>query len=201
MEDNIDKVKGLLSQLVRLSARSRPAAPNIPTISVPSSIADESTAPWSWTAAEAVSTEEALIPFLVHLAVARDDVDGLATASSGSYNSVIGVDAVNCFDVSRRSPLHTAALHNSVKCATALLESGALVHLRDSLGHTPLYYAARLGNEIIVDLLVKAGANLGGSDLEGGFVDLAVKRASLSGDQRRLNAWSKTGIKIPTDGE
>lgn len=143
MEDNIDKVKGLLSQMVRLSARSQHVVPAVPSISVSSPVADESTAPWSWTAAEAVSTEEALIPFLVHLAVARDDIDGLATATSGSYNNAMGVDAVNCFDVSGRSPLHTAALHNSFNCATALLESGALVHLRDSLGHTPLYYVGR----------------------------------------------------------
>ena len=36
--------------------------------------ADDAAAAWSWTAAEAVSTELALLPLLMHLAAARDDV-------------------------------------------------------------------------------------------------------------------------------
>lgn len=128
MEDNVEKVQGLLSQLVRLSRRSsQPTAGNsVPNIT----ITDDSTAPWSWTAAEAVSTEEALIPFLVHLAAARDDTDGMSLCLGPKHGTSTGVDTANCLDVGGRSPLHTAVINNNVKCANLLLVSGALVHLR-----------------------------------------------------------------------
>ena len=49
---------------------------------------------------------------------------------------------INSLDpASGRSPLHVAALNGSTKCVNILLKSGASVHLRDSLGHTALYYA------------------------------------------------------------
>lgn len=52
---------------------------------------------------------------------------------------------MNCLDAaSGRSPLHVSALNGSVKCLNMLLESGGLVHLRDSLGHTALYYVCAL---------------------------------------------------------
>jgi len=73
------------------------------------------------------------------------------------------------------------------------LEAGALVHLRDSLGHTPLYYAARQGHEEVVEVLVKVGGLLSGSDVEGGFVGLAVQKARLAPDDRGLRVWTKAG--------
>ena len=69
-------------------------------------------------------------------------------------------------------------------------EAGALVHLRDSLGHTPLYYAARQGHERVVEVLVRVGGLLSGSDVEGGFVALAVQRAA---DERIQRVWAKAG--------
>jgi lysophospholipase len=141
MDENLEKVHGLLSQVVRLSARSHDQSQSafspLPNIM----ISDDFTAPWSWTAAEVVSTEDALTPFLAHLSVAKDDVDGLSFCINSSNRAGRhAIDPVNCLDVSGRSPLHTAALNNSVRCTGVLLEAGALVHLRDSLGHTPLYY-------------------------------------------------------------
>ena len=91
---------------------------------------------------------------------------------------------------SGRAPLHAAALAGALRAAGSLLEAGALVHVRDALGHTPLYYAARQGHEELVDLLVRAGANLGGADLEGGFVELAVKKATQARDERGLRIWN-----------
>jgi lysophospholipase len=114
--------------------------------------------PWSWTAAEAASTEVALVPFLIHLAAARDDVESLkfcivppADNDSQRYGAVAG-GVVNCLDpASGRSPLHVAALNGSIRCADILLESGALVHLRDSLGHTSLYYAS--GSALLLSMV------------------------------------------------
>jgi lysophospholipase len=56
--------------------------------------------------------------------------------------------------------------------------------------------AARHGYEDIVDLLVEAGARLGGFDVEGGYVTLAVQTALRTHDERMLHAWKKTGINL-----
>ena len=40
------------------------------------------------------------------------------------------------------TPLHIAALNASERCVGMLLRAGALVHMRDSLGHTALYYVS-----------------------------------------------------------
>jgi 60kDa lysophospholipase len=134
--------------------------------------AREMTSSWQNTATETASAEAALYPFLVHIAVAKDDVDtlkfclgitkdattldsvpspieGLQPAtmegisiSSNNRNLVQGGIA-NCVDVaSGRTPLHVAALNGSIKCTKVLLESGALIHIRDSLDHTALYYVS-----------------------------------------------------------
>ncbi|KIJ69086.1 hypothetical protein HYDPIDRAFT_123159 [Hydnomerulius pinastri MD-312] len=105
---------------------------------------------------------------------------------------------VNCADAgSGRSPLHVAAINGSTASVSCLLESGALVHLRDTLGHTALYYAARQGHEEIVDTLVSAGANLGGMEYEAGYAELALKNALGAGDRNALNVWRKSGMDMP----
>lgn len=159
INDSLESIQSVLGHVVRLSA-PRPSGPKI-VVSASSSPdpVDESAAPWSWTAAEAVSTEVALLPFVMHLAASRDDVQGLrfclevdtgvneGAASpdlqmpeSQPIAGVVGGMA-NCIDAaSGRTPLHVAALNGGIGCVNALLEAGALVHLRDALGHTALYY-------------------------------------------------------------
>jgi hypothetical protein len=164
--DSLDNIQGVLTHVVRLST-TKPQGPKIvvesplsTTLSQSGGDESESAAAWSWTAAEAVSTELALLPLLMHLAAARDDVRGLhfclTSDSAGSAltpspdlaraegtrrsTAVIGGMA-NCIDpASGRSPLHVAALNGSILSVDTLLEAGALVHLRDALGHTALYY-------------------------------------------------------------
>lgn len=166
MDHNLENIQGVLSQFTRLSRPTAAQAPKI-TISNSSESLDEATqdaaASWSWTVAEAASTEAILFPFLIHLAAARNDVDALnfcLTAPSGAGNSNgttsdsiaspsvetpqygnVGGGLVNSVEPgSGRSPLHVAALNGHTLCANILLKSGALVHLRDTLGHTALYY-------------------------------------------------------------
>jgi lysophospholipase len=151
--DDVDTdLSEVLSQFVRLSSSVRKI--DIPQIVIGEE-AQDAAAPWSRTAAERASTEASLLPFLMHLAVARDDVEGLefciTSAGTALYSGVIEGTAevvvpggiVNCLDAgSGRSPLHVAALNGNTRCVEKLLESGALVHLRDELGHTALYYVS-----------------------------------------------------------
>ena len=112
-------------------------------------VAKDAAAPWSWTVAEAATTEAVLFPFLIHLAAAKDNIDGLNfclkpsivedPADALKFGMIPG-GVVNCLEAgSGRSPLHVAAMNGNTRSVELLLRSGALVHLRDTLGHTPLY--------------------------------------------------------------
>ncbi|KAG9318583.1 asparaginase-domain-containing protein [Chiua virens] len=187
----LPNIQGILSQFVRLSSLS--SAHKIPKITFSPSMGDgvqDATASWSDTAGETALTEAALLPLLIHLAAARNDTESLqfciATAAAWEAEDVsIPGGVVNCLEAgSGRSPLHVAALNGNTASVTYLLESGALVHLRDTLGHTALYYAARQGRKDVVDILLASGANLGGSDCEAGYAKLSLNNAFGSGDQK-----------------
>jgi lysophospholipase len=156
INQNIENIQGLLSQFVRLSG-STSQNPEI-TISLPDEATKDAAASWTSTAAEAASTESVLLPFLIHAAAARNDVKGiefclaaeasndtLANPMSALRGPHVAGGLVNSLDpASGRSPLHAAALNSSTECVNLLLHSGALVHLRDSLGHTAIYYVRTL---------------------------------------------------------
>ena len=137
---SLDNIQGLLSQVVRLSSSSSSSARSPRIVVEGDEEADEATAPWSWTAAEAASTESALFPFLIHLAAARDDADSVSlclAAEAGSAGDrdgpgvTVGGGLANSRDAaSGRSPLHVAALNGATRAANMLLEAGALVHVR-----------------------------------------------------------------------
>ena len=147
-EQNLDSIQQILSQFVRLS---RPPSV-LPQITVTSDSVDagaqNAAASWSWTAAEAATTKAVLSPFLIHLAVARDDLESLNFCLKPADNDdevlefkMIPGGIVNCLESSSgRSPLHVACLNGNTRSVELLLRSGALVHLRDNLGHTALYF-------------------------------------------------------------
>lgn len=58
------------------------------------------------------------------------------------------------------SPLHSAAEHGSAASVTALLSHGATVDVRDTEGHTALWYAAAGGDKGAIRALVEAGADV-----------------------------------------
>ncbi|PPQ64101.1 hypothetical protein CVT24_008918 [Panaeolus cyanescens] len=203
-----DGIQHLLSHFVRVGGPQRSSIPKISVSPDPNDMpAKESTAPWTWTATEAAVTESVLLPYLIHLAAARDDLETLnfclkpihqgdtVTSSSSSDNLKFGMipgGIVNCLEPgSGRSPLHIASLNGNTRTVEALLRAGALVHLRDLLGHTALYLAVRQGHENVVNLLVQAGATLGGSDRH--FADTLMRDATQTGDQSSLRLWLKAG--------
>ena len=161
LDEKLSQIQHILSQFMRLT---RPQS-NVPSITFTSETADvdsslsasaSATAPWTWTAAEAASTEAVLHPFLMHLAASRDDIetlsfcmgttDGDGTVTPATETLKHGLMAggiVNALEPgSGRSPLHVAALNGHIRSVNLLLQSGALVHLRDTMGHTPLYYVS-----------------------------------------------------------
>jgi len=217
IDQNVENIQHLISRFVKLAQ-----APSVvPKASVGAEpVGAESTdaaAPWSWTVSEAATTEAALLPFLVHLAAAKDDVESLkyclrpSIVYDSSDNLSLGMipgGIVNCLEPgSGRSPLHVAALNGHARSVELLLRSGALVHLRDVLGHTALYLvrrtslslsininlaqSARQRHEEVVEILVLAGATLGGSDEH--FANSIAKDAMHSGDKVHLGVWIKAG--------
>lgn len=47
-----------------------------------------------------------------------------------------------------------------------------------------------------MDILVQAGANLGGTDLDGGYALFAWGKAMQSGDEASARIWEKTGLTL-----
>jgi lysophospholipase len=163
LEQSVGAIQSLLGQLVRLASGGTAAPTSTSTDGgddVASEYSRDEGAPWTHTAAEAAAAEAALYPFLVHAAAARDDVAGVtlcvqAAAVSAPGGRAVPGGIVNCVDAaSGRSPLHTAALNGSVRCTEMLLQAGALVHVRDLMGHTALYYVCQVSllTELLADL-------------------------------------------------
>ncbi|KAF8590051.1 L-asparaginase [Ramaria rubella] len=211
VDASLENVQDVLSHIIRLS--SLKAKPSKTISSADSDDGSITAAPWSWTNADTMTTESALLPLLIHLAAARNDIEALSWCiESAAYGDVSSTKAeytsaaraagiINCLDIaSGRSPLHIAALNGNDEAAVLLINSGASVHVRDSLDHTALYYAARQGHEMIVDKLMDAGALLGGSDVTSGFVSLAVTRSlKQSAEPRLLQIWLKAGASIDSN--
>jgi lysophospholipase len=167
IEHNLEQIGNVLSQFVRLS---QPPSKEARTVVSPDDI-DTATrdvaASWSWTAAEAATTEAVLIPFLIHLAAARDDIksikfclDAVKDESAATVFGHIAGGVVNCLEsASGKSPLHVASINGHTRSVDLLLRSGALVHLRDTLGHTSLYYVC---SKFQWRVLVELTSNLSG---------------------------------------
>ena len=151
-EQDSDSIQQLLSHFIRLARPSSSSA--LPRITVTSDSVDSgaqnSAAPWSRTAKEAAKTEAVLFPLLIHLAAAKDDLESLKFCLKPADNEdeelkfkMIPGGIVNCLESSSgRSPLHVASLNGNARSVELLLRSGALVHLRDNLGHTALYFVS-----------------------------------------------------------
>jgi lysophospholipase len=146
---NFEAIGSTLGHIVRLTSSARNPTPAIVVSDAQVELPDAG-APWAWTAGEVATTQRALFSWLVHLAAAANDVDGLlhCLSTDGEHEeeqSMIVGGIVNWINpASGRSPLHVAAINGSAQCVHALLKAGSLVHLRDSLDHTALYYVSEI---------------------------------------------------------
>ena len=150
-EQDSGTIQQVLSHFIRLA---QPSSSVLPQVMITSdsvySGPQNAAAPWLRTATEAAKTEAVLLPLLIHLAAAKDDLESLKFCLKPADNEdeelkfkMISGGIVNCLEYSSgRSPLHVACLNGNVRSVELLLRSGALVHLRDNLGHTALYFVS-----------------------------------------------------------
>jgi lysophospholipase len=151
-EQDSDSVQQVLSHFVRMIRPSSFALPQIMVTSANNFVdsGEQNAASWSRTATETAMTEAVLFPLLIHLASAKDDIEGIKFCLKPADNEdeelkfkMIPGGIVNCLEYSSGwSPLHVACLNGNVRSVELLLRSGALVHLRDNLGHTALYFVS-----------------------------------------------------------
>ncbi|MEO8027595.1 MAG: ankyrin repeat domain-containing protein [Bryobacteraceae bacterium] len=87
------------------------------------------------------------------------------------------VDA--CDGVKRCTALHMAARRGNSEAAAALLDAGADIEGRDSLGDTPLRRAVNCGQVEVATLLLSRGANRHSNGSKGTTPYLAAKSAAM----------------------
>lgn len=96
------------------------------------------------------------------------------------------------------APLHVAARYGHAAVAAALLELGALVDIRDTIGLTPLMYAAGNGHLKTMEVLLEAGTEPS-SESPGGAT--AVDLAEMAGfDDAAALLKSRASAEEARDG-
>jgi hemoglobin len=96
------------------------------------------------------------------------------------------VDA--CDGVKHCTALHMAARRGNVEVAAALLESGADIEARDSLGETPLRRAVNCSQTGVAALLLGKGADPNSPGSKGLTPRLAARAASM---RNLMEAWAR----------
>lgn len=161
--------------------------------------------PWPATARDADNVERALLPYLLGQAASRSGpllaeiINSLTETLVIPTTTLLGPSpsdtAISILSEpstpSLQTPLHLAVLAAQPINVALLLSHGASVHSRDTLCHSALFYAARLGAEgkEMVELLKKCGAHLGEVELERGDVGMEIARSYKLGKVEDLALW------------
>ncbi|KAL7411654.1 asparaginase-domain-containing protein [Mrakia frigida] len=205
--ESLERLQDLLLQASRLSEphpSSSTVTVTVPLPPIPSDFAtlpsstnpvhpaSRTVAAWAQPSKSAAILESALLPHLLTSAVKNGDaallsslLDEHASPKMGSPGAVSTErNPANGINEVGMSLLHVAAIHGKEAVVKVLLERGAMVHVRDLLGHTPLYYAARQGHDETAKVLREAGAMFAGSDVEGGFVELGKRKKTEDVDDQ-----------------
>lgn len=153
----------ILSRLTQLSTTGM-APPGI-TVSSPNSKSQEtasSTAPWTWTAAELASTESVLLPIVIHLAAAKNDVAAIRFCLQAE-------SAVTLADPSSSAPISSLTAPPPVPNGGSVgigggggggggIPGGVVNCLEAGSGRSPLHVAALNGCRDAVGVLLESGA-------------------------------------------
>lgn len=134
-----------------------------------------------------------LIPFLVGHGVHPDEISSSEPEwtikrqrprSSLGFRSSTGQGVNSVIDPAEEPPLHLAALNGSRECVEELLAAGADIDRRDSLQATPLMKALEGTNYHVMDVLLRAGADVNAALL---YHRNALHFAAAAGDVRAAN--------------
>jgi len=107
------------------------------------------------------------------------------------------------------APLVEAVKAGSTECITLLLEAKALLESRCRIGGTPLYWAARKNHPVILETLIKRGANKNPKDLyEEGPLHVAALRGNIETSKVLIvnnaninlqNKWGDTALHLAAE--
>jgi len=123
----------------------------------------------------------------LYCAANQCDIEGGANVVRALVQAGADVDA--CQGVKHCTPLHMAARRGSVEIAAALLDCGAAIEARDSLGDTPLRRAVNCSKPAVAELLLARGADIHSKGSKG-LTPLSAARGSAV---RRLFQESRPG--------
>lgn len=137
---------------------------------------------------------KSLLPLIMCSAASANDVQCLKNIQATYGTSY----SFSCTDYTGRTPLHIASSNGCYEVAEFLLKNGAVLHLLDQEGHTPLFYAARHRNISLVQLLVQTGAHFNRSELPS--VIQTFLQAASTGNFSTLRHFLDAKLDINIEG-
>ena len=96
--------------------------------------------------------------------------------------------------------IHEAIKEGDIEAVKQHLATGTDVNAKDNNGQTPLYHAARHGQDLIVELLIAKGADVNVKDGGGDTPLDKAKQHSETADLLRKNG-GKTGEELKAEGK
>lgn len=106
---------------------------------------------------------------LLHLALMKDELAIARTLLDAGVTNDVAF-----------TPLHGAVLRNDESNVTRLIAKGADVNAIDAFQRAPLYYAGGVGNIVVIEALIAAGADVSARDMNGkSFLARALKEGHI----------------------
>lgn len=128
----------------------------------------------------------------------------------------LGVDIITPTGTPATAPLITAIIAKRNECALMLITEGADIQWRDEQKATPLHYAARTRNPLLIELLVAVGADIHAQDAQGnsplhyaaegssethGAPETVMCLIRLGADRTKANLAGKTPYEIAKEAK
>ncbi|GAA5860010.1 hypothetical protein JCM8547_003057 [Rhodosporidiobolus lusitaniae] len=198
--DAESRLYSLFSQIIELAPRQGALSPSHKTVPLPGDpvlvVPDEFSPSWPLTLNDEQALRSAINPWLLSQAASRDgpylsslisalEAPSLNANDAPCLPSVLNESATTAL----QTPLHLAVLSSLPANVDLLLSHGASVHARDAFGHSPLFYAAKVGGgggAAMVKSIKAAGGHLSDGEIESGQVGLEVAKARKAGGEGLL---------------